>query len=412
MGVLFVCLLVGGPAAAVVPPFVDTTGHPFAADIEWLRQREITLGCGSGRFCPDTPVSRDQMASFLARALALPPSGTDAFSDDAGSVYESDINRLAASRITSGCADGRYCPGGLVTRQEMASFLARALRLPQATLDYFIDDAGSPHEDDINRLAAVGVTNGCAGGHFCPAATVTRGQMAAFLHRALEPATATPPPPLTPVPTPPPTTSPVPGDWGPPLSTIRDGWTPDLPLPDKLQPITDPVLGTTVTRIGDAGQRHAYSRIQPWSPSEKYLFLHYGGQWLLDGQTYAPIRQLSTPYVATWVSDSEMVGTSGNQLVRYNVETLATDTLHTFAVNVSLGEGEGAPSTDFRYWALQSGGNEVYVYDRTTDAVISTAVLGAHPNWVTMSDNGTYVMVGFSTGGSGRARGRGCSAAT
>jgi hypothetical protein len=68
----------------------------------------------------------------------------------------------------------------------MASFIARALGLPAATVDYFSDDAGSLHEPDINRMAAAGITNGCGGGVYCPTQVVTREQMAAFLHRALE----------------------------------------------------------------------------------------------------------------------------------------------------------------------------------------------------------------------------------
>ncbi|MGH2427848.1 MAG: S-layer homology domain-containing protein [Candidatus Limnocylindria bacterium] len=47
------------------------------------------------------------------------------------------------------------------------------------------DDADSLFEADINALAAAGITTGCADGRFCPSLTVDRGQMAAFLHRGL-----------------------------------------------------------------------------------------------------------------------------------------------------------------------------------------------------------------------------------
>ena len=67
----------------------------------------------------------------------------------------------------------------------MASFLARAFALPDATTDYFWDDAGSLHEADINRVAQAGITLGCGEGAYCPGSFVTRGQMAAFLHRAM-----------------------------------------------------------------------------------------------------------------------------------------------------------------------------------------------------------------------------------
>jgi hypothetical protein len=67
----------------------------------------------------------------------------------------------------------------------MASFLSRALGLPDAAQDYFGDDTGSVHEPDINRFAQAGITNGCAPGYYCPSMPVLREQMAAFLHRAL-----------------------------------------------------------------------------------------------------------------------------------------------------------------------------------------------------------------------------------
>lgn len=50
----------------------------------------------------------------------------------------------------------------------------------------FTDDETSIFESDINWMAASGVTQGCnppANDHYCPDANVTRGQMAAFMHR-------------------------------------------------------------------------------------------------------------------------------------------------------------------------------------------------------------------------------------
>jgi len=171
-----------GPSSS----FYDTAGSPFLADIEWLVAAGITNGCGGGAFCPTAPVSREQMASFLRRALGLPAASTDYFWDDAASAHQDDINRVAQAGIANGCGGGAFCPGNLVTREQMASFLARALGLPPASTDYFWDDNGSMHEDAINRLAAAGITTGCAGGQYCPAASVTREQMAAFLHRAFD----------------------------------------------------------------------------------------------------------------------------------------------------------------------------------------------------------------------------------
>jgi hypothetical protein len=164
--------------------FSDIAGHMFEANILWLANSGITGGCGNGRFCPNQNVTREQMASFLARALKLPATARDYFADDEASIHEDNINRLAASGVTGGCAAGRFCPGGFVTRAEMASFLARAKRLGAASGDFFTDDNGSLHESNINRVAAAGIASGCGAGRYCPGAVVTRGQMAAFLNRA------------------------------------------------------------------------------------------------------------------------------------------------------------------------------------------------------------------------------------
>jgi hypothetical protein len=71
----------------------------------------------------------------------------------------------------------------------MAAFLHRALPgLTAGAATDFTDDNGSVFETDIEWLAATGVTKGCnppANTRFCPDAPVTRGAMAAFLHRAL-----------------------------------------------------------------------------------------------------------------------------------------------------------------------------------------------------------------------------------
>ena len=69
----------------------------------------------------------------------------------------------------------------------MASFLARALHLSGSAPDAFTDDETSIHEPNINLVAQAGITTGCWGSNYCPTALVTRGQMAAFLHRAFGP---------------------------------------------------------------------------------------------------------------------------------------------------------------------------------------------------------------------------------
>ena len=171
--------------AGPTSPFTDIGSSSFYADILWLYDSGITSGCSDERFCPDDPVTRGQMAAFLDRALHLPSTATDYFTDDDGTTFEGNINRLAASGITKGCSPTLFCPTDHVTRGQMAAFLDRAFGLPVTATDSFTDDDGTTFEGNINRLAASGITKGCGPTTYCPTAEVTRGQMAAFLHRVL-----------------------------------------------------------------------------------------------------------------------------------------------------------------------------------------------------------------------------------
>ena len=87
------------------------------------------------------------MAAFLHRALDIPTSGIDAFGDDDGSIFEADINAIAAEGITSGCnppSNTWFCPTSAVTRAQMAAFLVRALDLPPAPA---ADSTSAPDSD-------------------------------------------------------------------------------------------------------------------------------------------------------------------------------------------------------------------------------------------------------------------------
>jgi hypothetical protein len=131
------------------------------------------------------------MVTLLAGPAAADPAlpgGT--FTDDDGNVHEGYIEAIASAGITRGCnppSNYYYCPRDPVTRGQMAAFLTRALNLSRATGDAFTDDGDSVFESDINALASAGITRGCnppANTRFCPDQPVTRGQMAAFLVRA------------------------------------------------------------------------------------------------------------------------------------------------------------------------------------------------------------------------------------
>lgn len=167
-------------------PFRDDDGLPYESDIVALAKAGVTTGCSTDRYCPYGFVSRAEMASFLQRALNLQAPTTDFFWDDSNSGHHGAINALAYNAISSGCGGGRYCPGTTVSRGEMATFLVRALRLSPTSRDYFWDDNGSAHEASINAIAAAGISSGCGTGAFCPWGGLTRGEMATFMVRGFD----------------------------------------------------------------------------------------------------------------------------------------------------------------------------------------------------------------------------------
>ena len=105
----------------------------WAPYIERLAELRITAGCANRplRFCPDATVTRAQMASFLVRLLDLDPAPSAGFADTAGNYHQAAIDALAASGITTGCRAEplSYCPDQPVTRAQMATFIARSLGL-------------------------------------------------------------------------------------------------------------------------------------------------------------------------------------------------------------------------------------------------------------------------------------------
>ena len=193
-----------------VPPagFVDTDGNTFEQEIDCLAWYGITTGGPGGRpanqYGPGLAVSREQMASFIARSLDYVDTGLLAAYDgqnqfsDVGdtSAHVAAINRLADAGIARGGAGGApastYSPGLPVERDQMASFIARTTGFVfQASIcenvrNYFDDDDANVHQPCINGLADIGIVVGTGAGSYSPAASVTRAQMSGFIMRMID----------------------------------------------------------------------------------------------------------------------------------------------------------------------------------------------------------------------------------
>jgi hypothetical protein len=168
--------------------------NPFYRYAETLLHHGVTGGCGGTSFCPGHTTTRDQMAPFVLVALEgagySPPACTTPIFGDvpASNPFCRFIEELARRGVVGGCGGGNYCPASPVTREQMAVFVLRALNPtlnPQACVagsEMFADvPASSPFCRWIEELARMGVVGGCGGGNYCPMGPVTREQMGVFL---------------------------------------------------------------------------------------------------------------------------------------------------------------------------------------------------------------------------------------
>ncbi len=200
--VLMMIVPAGAQPLDPIGTFLDDDDSVHQASIEAIAEAGITLGCNppdNDLFCPEEPVSRGEMATFLIRGVELStpvpsPTDPDAFVDDDDSVHEEAIDQLAELGVIRGCnppVNDLFCPEDSVTRGQMAAFLTRAFGYSDAdpANDRFTDDDTSVFEADIEALASAGVTVGCNppdNDLYCPDDPVTRAQMATFLTRAFD----------------------------------------------------------------------------------------------------------------------------------------------------------------------------------------------------------------------------------
>ena len=101
------------------------------------------------------------------------------------------VDQFYREGLTAGCGSGHYCPESNVTRAEMAVFVLRAIHtlgwVPPALSHYYSDMpvAGKEWmEPWVDELTRQGITTGCGGGMYCPETNTTRAEMAVFIDRA------------------------------------------------------------------------------------------------------------------------------------------------------------------------------------------------------------------------------------
>ncbi len=166
--------------------------NTFAADIAYVSQKGLMGGVGNGNFNPQAPITRGQLVTILYRLEGQPAVSGLGFSDvAAGSYCEKAVKWAAATGITKGNAEGLFQPNSPITREQMATFLYRYNQnkgyfiVKLADLSTFPDSSSvsSYAKDALSWANGTGLVNGTSDGRLNPSGGATRGQAAAILHR-------------------------------------------------------------------------------------------------------------------------------------------------------------------------------------------------------------------------------------
>lgn len=187
---------VGDPGVCDAVPSVRSfsdvaSSNVHRSNIACMVALEVTRGVTPTTFVPAASVTRGQMASFLSRLLDnagfILPEGSDAFSDDDGTVHEDAINRLHAAGLIEGRSSRTFGPGDRVTRGQTATLVHRTHAVITNDRvdgpDAFSDDDGTVHEPGINAVAELGLMLGRTSDAFVPSEGLRRDQATSVLTR-------------------------------------------------------------------------------------------------------------------------------------------------------------------------------------------------------------------------------------
>ena len=172
-------------AQAGCGPYPDTKGNVHELSITRVSDVGIACGFADGKYGPSRSLTRGQLATMLANALRLPDPGENAprFSDIKGHAHARNIRAVAQAGIVQGFGDGKFRPNASVTRGQMATFLTEAFDLPAPgrNAPTYPDIRNDVHRANIRSVTAVKIAQGYADGRYRPGQAVPRDQMATFM---------------------------------------------------------------------------------------------------------------------------------------------------------------------------------------------------------------------------------------
>jgi M6 family metalloprotease-like protein len=176
-------MLVSGPAGGHAG-FGDVGESYYTTSVQWLVDNEITTGTSPGCFSPNEPVTRGQAAAFLWRMEDEQPAAAHSFTDVVASWQQGAVSWMNEQGITTGTSANTFSPSDTLTRGQMAALLHRMADQPAPAKNHPFGDIERPWQQaPVSWLAESGITTGTSPTEFSPESPVTRGQMATFLYR-------------------------------------------------------------------------------------------------------------------------------------------------------------------------------------------------------------------------------------
>ena len=164
----------------------------YSLPVIWAVDASITSGAGEGQFSPKQTCTREQIVTFLWKALGAPePEASESpFSDvKPGKYYFKPVLWAVENGVTGGVGDGKFGVGRPCTREQAVSFLWKALGAPEpeGTESPFTDvKPGKYYYKPVLWAAENGVTGGVGDGKFGVGSSCTRAQIVTFLYKAFQ----------------------------------------------------------------------------------------------------------------------------------------------------------------------------------------------------------------------------------
>ncbi|WP_141500261.1 glycosyl hydrolase 53 family protein [Paenibacillus luteus] len=181
-------------AAYKAVSFTDLAKAAWAQQsIEFLAARGIISGFTNQTFKPEASVTRAQFLQMLMGILDTPAAEQSSSFKDVkeGAWYAAAVAAAEKLGIVNGNSDGSFGVNDVITREEMAVILHRAIQVSKVTLDKnrspetFEDQAdfAAYAAEAIRDMQLAGLINGIGQARFAPKASATRAQAAVILER-------------------------------------------------------------------------------------------------------------------------------------------------------------------------------------------------------------------------------------